>query len=175
MTDAGNEDAGLDAGRDAGVDAGLHLDAGALDAGPPPPRTVFGSMTVNGTPHMLSSGYGTQSTNNHQLRLGTSDLAQPQIQVTLVLPVSSGPGSSAVCGGSSGILFAARWIQDGAIAFFTLNPTCNVGLTQVATQIDEDYRGTFSGALDWEPRSVLDAGFPVMTITNGSYTVRRTF
>lgn len=172
-------DAGSDAGRgDAGPrrDAGPTSDGGFIevDAGPPP-RVVFGSMTVNGTPSMLSSGYGTQSLLNHQLRLGTSDAVSPQAQVTLVLPGDAGPGFSATCGGPAGILFASRWIVDGGIAFFTLNPTCLVTLSQVATMIDQDYRGTFSGTVDLEPRSVLDAGFPVMTITNGSFTVRRTF
>ena len=48
-------------------------------------------------------------------------------------------------------------------------------LSSVATAVDQDYRGTFSGTLDLEPRSVLDAGFSVMTITGGTFTVHRTF
>ena len=174
----GEQDGGVDGGADAGmptVDAG-RPDSGVIvevDAGPPP-RTVFGSMTVNGTPYMLSSGYGTQSLNNHQLHLGTDDAIDPRIQVTLVLPGDAGPGFSAACGGPQSVLFAARWIADAGIAFFTLNPACTVTLSSVATAIDQDYRGTFSGTLDLEPRSVLDAGFPVMTITAGSFTVHRT-
>ena len=170
-----------DAGADAGLDAGRRSDAGATDGGfievdaGAAPRVVFGSMTVNGTPYVLSSGYGTQSLLNHQLRVGTPDGVSPQVQVTLVLPGDAGPGFSAACGGPAGLLFASRWIADGGIAFFTLNPTCLVTLSQVATMVDQDYRGTFSGTVNLEPRSVLDAGFPVMTITNGSFTVRRTF
>lgn len=170
-----------DAGMDAGLDAGARVDAGALDAGMvvvdagPPPQTVFGAMTVNGTPYVLSTGYGTQTLLNHQLRLGTSDAVEPRVQVTLVLPGDAGAGFSAACGGPQAVLFATRWILDGGVAFFTLNPTCTVTLSQVATALDEDYRGTFSGTADLEPRSVLDAGFDVITITNGTFTVRRTF
>jgi hypothetical protein len=176
----GSMDGGADAG--SSVDAGTRVDAGSVDsgfievdAGPPPPRTVFGSMTVNGTPYPLSSGYGTQSLLNHQLHLGTDDGVEPRLQVTLVLPADAGAGFSAVCGGPESVLFAARWITDAGIAFFTLNPTCTVGLSSVATAIDEDYRGTFSGTLDLEPRSVLNPGFSVMTVTGGNFTVHRTF
>lgn len=169
---------GRDAGpRDAGsgqVDGGADSGVASVDAGPPP-RVVFGSMTVNGTPLTLSSGYGTQSLNNHQLRIGTDDMINPLVQVTLVLPADAGVGFSAACGGPESVLFATRWIVDGGVAFFTRNPTCAVTLSQVATAIDEDYRGTFSGTVDFEPRSVLDAGFPVMTITSGTFTVHRTF
>ena len=168
--DAGPRDGGGGAQIDGGADSGVAM----VDAGPPP-RLVFGSMTVNGTPSTLSSGYGTQSLNNHQLRIGTDDTVNPLVQVTLVLPADAGVGFSAVCGGPESVLFATRWIADGGIAFFTLNPTCAVTLSQVATAIDEDYRGTFSGTVDFEPRSVLDAGFPVMTITSGNFTVHRTF
>jgi hypothetical protein len=172
----GENDAGADGGRDAGARADGGTDGGfvEVDAGPPP-QTVFGAMTVNGTPYMLSSGYGTQTLLNHQLRLGTSDAVDPRIQVTLVLPGDAGPGFSAACGGPEAILFATRWMVDGGVAFFTLNPTCQVTLSQVATAVDEDYRGTFSGTADLEPRSVLDAGFQVMTITSGTFTVHRTF
>ena len=172
-----SSDDGGDAGRDAATRVDAGTDAGMvvpIDAGPPP-QVVFGSMTVNGTPYMLSSGYGTQSLNNHQLHLGTDDAIDPRIQVTLVLPGDAGPGFSAACGGPQSVLFAARWIADAGIAFFTLNPACTVTLSSVATAIDQDYRGTFSGTLDLEPRSVLDAGFPVMTITAGTFTVHRTF
>jgi hypothetical protein len=176
---AGGMDGGVDAGVDSGVDA--RVDAGVMDSGfvevdaGPPPRTVFGSMTVNGMSYPLSSGYGTESLLNHQLHLGTNDAIDPRVQVTLVLPGDAGAGFSAVCGGPESVLFAARWITDAGIAFFTLNPTCAVTLSSVATAIDQDYAGTFSGTLDLEPRSVLNPGFSVMTITAGTFTVHRTF
>lgn len=167
--DAGGEDAGLvttDAGRDAGV---------VVSDGGRPPRVVFGSMTVNGTPYELWSGYGTRSPRTHQLRLGTDDFVEPRVQVTLVVPADAGVGFSAACGGPQSVLFSTQFIRDGGTAFFTLNQQCQVALSKVAADAGDDYEGTFSGSVDLDPRSVLDAGFSTMSITNGTFRVHRTF
>lgn len=170
-------DAGTDAGRtmmtvDSGVDAGMMMmdvDAGA------PPRVVFGTMTVNGVSRELWSGYGTTNQSATQLRLGTKDDVMPKFMVTLVLPSSAGAGFMGACGMGGNSFFSVQHIADGGTAFFTLNSTCMTALTATATMPDEDYVGTFSGTADWEPRSVLDAGYPQIVITNGSFTVKRTF
>ncbi|MFT3713058.1 MAG: hypothetical protein QM817_35845 [Archangium sp.] len=170
-------DGGTDAGRtmmtaDAGSDAGTMMD---VDAGPPPPRVVFGSMTVNGVSRELWTGYGTTTQNATQLRLGTKDDVMPKFMVTLVLPASAGAGFMGTCGMNGDSFFSVQHIADAGTAFFTLNSTCMTALTATATMADEDYVGTFSGTADWEPRSVLDAGYPQIVITNGSFTVKRTF
>lgn len=133
-------------------------------------------MTVNGAPHELWSGYGTQSPRTHQLRLGTDDALDSRLQVTLVVPGDAGAGFTGACGTTPSLLFSTQLIvADAGTAFFTLHQQCAVSLTRVATMAGEDYEGTFSGAVDLDPRSVLDAGFTTMTVTNGTFRVRRTF
>jgi hypothetical protein len=175
-------DAGVDAGRDAGTMTMMTIDAGTdagmmveVDAGPPPPRVVFGSMTVNGVNHELWSGYGTTNVNAIQLRLGTKDDVTPKYMVTLVLPPSAGAGFTGTCGSGGNSFFSVQHVADAGIAFFTLNATCMTALSQAATMPDEEYIGTFSGTANWEPRSVFDAGYPQIVITNGTFTVKRTF
>ena len=160
-------DGGRDAGRNVGADAGLR-DAGVadaavlvVDAGPPPPPTASGSMTVNGAPLMLTNGFGTPSASSLRLQLNSDQSAVPQLQVTMVLPANASVGVAQLCGGP-GVLFTARWIVGGQIAFFTLDQTCEVRLTQLAADAGDDYAGTFSGTATFEPRSALDAGFQVL-------------
>lgn len=174
MMDAGI-DAGVDAGmRDAGVvDAGVR-DAGmmAFDAGPPPPQTASGSMTVNGVNYMLTGGFATLTMNSLQLRL-LSPTVDPQIQISIVVPASVTAGSAQLCSGPDPILFSGQWRVNNRIAFFTLNQTCDVRVSQIAADIGDDYAGTFSGTAEFDTRSALDPGFNVMTITNGNFTVQR--
>jgi hypothetical protein len=173
-------DAGMDAGLfrfDASIPPPPPRDSGLpeVDAGPPPPRTVFGQMTVNGVQHELSSGYGTANLTSTQLRLGTADGVPVRYQVTLVLPPNPGANFMGTCGMTAGVFFSAQQIQDAGTAFFTLNPTCTATLSAVPAMVGEDWVGTFAGTADWEPRSALDAGFGQLVITNGSFTVHRQF
>jgi hypothetical protein len=174
------EDAGVDAGSDAGVV--VKPDAGTPDASVTPvdagrtEHTVFGAMTVNGTPFELWSGYGTVSPRTHQFRLVTDDLVEPRIQMTIVVPLDAGAGFSAACGGPQTILFSAQYIvSDAGTAFFTRNQACLIGLSKVAGDAGEEYQGTFSGSLDVDPRSALDAGFTTLTVTNGTFRLTREF
>lgn len=170
-TDAGQVDAGRpDAGRpDAGPPP-------PFDAGPPPPQSVFGSVKVNGVPYQLTTGFGTQAARTHQLRMSSGGETNPRLQVSVVFPADAG-ARTLVCGGPEGVLLAAQYSTDGGVAFFNLNPTCTVVVTQVAWGANDggEYRGTFTGTLDFEPRSALDAGFPVMNLTDGTFRVVRTF
>lgn len=173
-------DAGADAGRvitppmDAGTDAGfVEVDAG------PRQRAVFGDMTVNGAPHELKSGYVGMAT-TLQFNLGTDDTVSPRLLVRLILPGDAGAGFTAPCNTMPGngpvVLFVAQQIvEDAGTAYFTLNPTCTVSLSQVAAMQGETYIGTFSGSAELDPRSVLDAGYGTFTVTNGSFTVTREF
>lgn len=144
-----------------------------VDAGPPPPPTATGSMTVNGVSRMLTNGFGTPSVTSLRLHLNTNDVPPAQVQMTVVLPANASVGVSYMCGGPEPVLLSARWIVSGQIAFFTLDQTCDVRLTQLAPDAGDDYAGTFTGTMTFEPRSALDAGFQLLTVTNGTFTVRR--
>jgi hypothetical protein len=176
------DDAGVDAG---GVDAGVvRPDAGPSDSGVVvmpvdagrTEHTVFGAMTLNGTPFELWSGYGTVSPRTHQFRLITDDLVDPRVQMTLVVPLDAGAGFTAACGGPQPIILSAQYIVgDAGTAFFTLNQACLIRLSKVAAAVGEEYQGTFSGSVDLDPRSALDAGFQTLTITNGTFRMVRQF
>lgn len=170
-----------DAGSDMRGGAGAgKVDAGRpppppFDAGPPPPQTVFGSVAVNDTTMMLSTGYGTTATRLLTLKLGTSQAVVPYVLVGLSLPSDAGAGYATTCANPS-VLFSAQYSTDAGLAYFTLNPTCSVTLSQVASSADGgEYQGTFSGTVDWDSRSVLDAGFGTLKLTNGTFRVKRTF
>jgi hypothetical protein len=172
------DDAGTDAGADASVDAGQR-DAGSTrdagfeeDAGPPPARSVFGSMVVNGKPMELGIGYGNTLGKTHQFRMGTV-AANPRVLVVLVAPADAGAGWSGTCGTTPSLLLSAQWIVDAGIAYFTEQQVCQVAFSQVAQNIDDEYRGTFSATLQWNRLSAVDAGLPALTITQGDFRVIR--
>ncbi len=173
------DDAGVDAGFDGGGtdagprDAGPTPDAGGDDGGGmPPTRTVFGSMVVNGKAWELATGYGLTIGRTHQFRMGTAE-TNPRILVVLVAPSDAGAGWVGACGTTPSLLLSTQWIVDGGIAYFTEQPICQVTFSQVAADVNDEYRGTFSGTLRWNPLSAVDAGFPVMTITQGDFRVVR--
>lgn len=186
-------DAGTDAGapRDAGVmtrvDAGTDAGPQPFDAGPPPPRYVFGNMTVNGVQHELESGFVAVSPGALQFRLSTNDMVTPRLMLVLVLPGDAGAGFSAPCGPT--VVFSAQHLADAGTAYFTRNVTCMVALTEAATAVEMDggpdastyfvfegeYAGTVTGSANFDPRSAWDAGYSTFNLTAGSFRVVRTF
>lgn len=164
--DAGRRDSGVMMVVDAGFDAGMM----EVDAGPPPPRYVFGNMDVNGQASELMSGLIAVS-NTMQITLGTNDMVSPRMLVRFILPGDAGPGFIGTC---PELLFVAQYISiDAGTAFYNRNPTCNVQLTGIATDAGETWTGTFSASANADPRSAFDAGIPTMMFTNGSFTVVR--
>lgn len=173
--DAGAGDAGLDAGTpfDAGTDAGAREDAGTqpVDAGPPP-RSVFGSMQVNGVEWQLWTGYSARSATTRQFRLITGDALSPRIQVTLIVPLDVSSGYAAECGAN--VFFGAQYVTDAGIGFYTVHPTCDAGITTAAAMAGDDFEGTFNATVELDDRSLVDAGGPAMVITNGTFRLQRT-
>ena len=175
-----NVDGGIDAGplpADSGIDAGpLVRDAGPVepvDAGPPP-RTVFGSMQVNGVTHELWTGYSIGTPTTRQFRFGTTPTVNPRYQVSIITPASITAGYTATCATDPKLFFFAQYVSDGGIGFYTEAPECSVTLTQVPAEAGQNFEGTFSGTLGLDVRSVLDAGGPSLLITNGTFRVERT-
>lgn len=172
-------DAGVDAGNDSGVvvrtDAGTDAGTMTTDAGPPPPRVVFGSMTVDGTNVDLEAGYGTGNRAAHQLRVGTSDALVHRYLVTMVVPTDAGAGWSGQCGITPNLYFGAQEIFDAGMAFYTVDAGCTVTLSKVALDVGQEYQGTFSGNPHLDPRSAINDGGSQLNITNGSFRIVRTF
>lgn len=197
-------DGGIDAGRrDAGVvvvDAGSDAGMMPVDAGPPPPRYVFGNFTLNGVQHEFESGFVAVAPNSIQFRIGTNDMVTPRLLILLVLPGDAGAGFSSPCG--PGVLFTAQHISDAGTAFFTKNSTCMVTITEVPDAIpievdagpadpdagedggmdaavmyryEGDYAGTITGSADFDTRSAWDAGYKTFGVTAGTFRITRTF
>lgn len=129
----------------------------------------MGEFTANGVHYDVWTGFGALTARTHSIRFGSIETGNPRINVNFSV---SNTGTAFACSMTE-TTFSAQYIVDGKIAFFTRNMTCDIALTQIPAAVDGEYVGTFSGHMDHEPRSVLDAGFPTLTITSGSFRVKR--
>ncbi len=161
---------------DAGPLAPLLPDAGltqqALDAGAPP-RTVFGHLTANGATFELTSGYGNSLGKTHHVQLDSAS-RNPLVQVVVVTPSDAGAGWEGSCESTPGVLVSAHWVENEQVAYFTEHQRCRVRFDHVASEVNDEYRGSFEATLDRHPLSQLDAGFETLVITKGEFRVVRT-
>lgn len=179
-TPMGETDAGRDAGSTVTLDAGARTDAG-VDAGmlepdagnEPPPRTVFGDITIDGVSQPLWYGYANTTATLHQLRLVTN--GAPRYQLTVLLPASATSGFHGLCGMTPNVFFGAQAISDAGVAYYTLDAGCDVTLSHVPQAAGEDFEGTLAATAELDPRSSWDAGAPVLVLSNGTFRVVRSF